>query len=753
MAVPKDKTKIKKENPDKVTRKTVKEIKPDPETDRITLADRKELIVITRDDIEFGETIQKEYIKQKELDLKHYNMAKPSELETVTKKKWQFDSNLGIARSVADSYQATLLATSWNPGSIHFVANTSSALDNRNNQEKFTKWGMGEQEANAAPEMDGFVHNRIVVGSSFLKIYRKRSFEWIDKRIPVKGRDGNTKKYRIETVKEEFEKGVIENIPDIDDILMPAYGKNIQELPFFVHILHLDGEKVLACLDEKKFVPSDVETYKKKLYNHAFAAKERTLGVEKLKENDITVDTMQDADIRRLTIDLYEWYGMHTKNGKTEKHRVIVDLVNDEVLSIKPLRKVTRTGKIPFVGGSLYKTPGQIRGESLMQILAPLANAINNIYAQKSDFQYVENCPFGFFNPEEGYTQQAYDLEPMMMYPTPGKPQDNIWFPNLGRSMAWADNDIQMLLQMIERLTGAASYFMTRDNQSSTLGQDQLIDRNSETRFSLWVNRVQKDIAEAITMWFQLYQDYPPKGLAERVINEDGTKIFPNLSVHTLRGQSTVQLSPDVVAGSKQFEKQMKLWAFEAAQQTPWLNPQLNPSGNWELTTDTFKVMLNLSDGDIKRYFGDKPKQQFDEAALEAEWYRFMDGEDFEPPEGETAFAIQHLKGHQKQKKEKLHLLDKEYRPNFESHLFKTEINVMKLMQNVQRDQTADRLASNMILRGPQPGAGGPQPGAGGPQPVPGAGGPQPVPGAGGPQPVPGAGGPQPAIPLAGGGQ
>lgn len=711
MPMPKEKEKIKKEKPDKIDKKTVKEIKSDRTTDKFSADERKELLKITRADTEYGEKIQKDYIAQKELDLKHYNMRPPSELEGLTKKPWQSDRNLGTARAAADSYQATLLATSWNPGSIHFVANTSSDIDNRNNQEKFTKWGMGKQEADAGPEVDAFVHNRIVVGSSFFKIYRKQWKEWIDKRIPVKNKKGNTVKYRIETEKVDFEKGVIENIPDIDDILMPAYGKNIQELPFFVHILHLDGESVLDYLDRKVFVPNDIEAYKKKLHNHAFAEKKRVLGEEKLKELNITEDMITDTDIRRLTIDLYEWYGVYTKNGKTEKYRITVDLVNDELLAGKPLRKINRSGKIPFTGGSLYKDPGQIRGKSLMQLIAPLVNAINNIYGQKSDFQYVENCPFGFFNPEEGYTQQAYELEPMKMYPTPGKPQESVYFPNLSRSMAWAESDIRILLQMLERLIGAASYFMSRDNQSKTLGQDQLIDRNSETRFSLWVQRIQADISEAIGMWFELYQDYPPKGLAERVINEDGKKIFPNISVHTLRGHSSVQLTPDVVAGSKQFRKQLQLWAFDAAQQTVWLNPQINPQGNYELTSDTFKEMLNLSDSDVRRYLGEKPKENFDRAELENEWYRFMEGEDFEPPEGETALAIQHLQGHLKQKEEKLHLLDKEYRPNFEAHIFKTSINAMKFMRNMQQEQMTSSIASRMIMN-KEPGAEGPQAGA-----------------------------------------
>jgi hypothetical protein len=108
--------------------------------------------------------------------------------------------------------------------------------------------------------------------------------------------------------------------------------------------------------------------------------------------------------------------------------------------------------------------------------------------------------------------------------------------------------------------------------------------------------------------------------------------------------------------------------------------------------------MLNLSDNGVVRYLGERPKANFDKAELDNEWYRFMTGEDFDPPEGETSLAMQHLEGHLKQKEEKYHLLDEEYRPNFDAHLFKTGINAMKFMKNVQTEQAATALASQMIM-------------------------------------------------------
>ena len=704
---------MKKEDPKHKEHQSVQEIIPETETDIFAPEEQKDLLKIIKDDVEYGELVQKDYISLKETALKHYHMAKPSEIEGLTKRAWQSDRNLGLARSVADSYQAVLLSTCWNPDSINFEATTAQDIDNRNNQSAFTKWGMGQHEANAQPEVDQFIHNRVVLGFSMFKIYRKTVPQWIDRRIPKRDKEERVTGYDIKTEKVTFQRGIIENIPDIDDILMPEYGKDIQDLPFFIQRLHLDGEKVLELLDRKVFKPNDIEKYKKALYNHAFNEKKRILSEAKLKQLGITsADNFSDLDIRRTNITLHEWYGMVTKGKKTEKYRIIVDITNDTFLSGKPVRKINRSGKIPFAGGSLYKEPGMTRGESLLNVIAPVINAFNNVFNQKSDFQYVTNCPFGFYNPDEGYTQQTFELEPMVAYPVAGKPSDNVYFPNIQRSMAWAESDIRILLEILERLTGAASYFSVAKSQNKTLGQDLLVDKQSETRFGLWVSRIIHDITEAIGMWYELYQDYPPKGLAERVIGKDGKKLFPNISVETLMGDPNVQMAPDVVSGSRAFKRQLQMQVFQAAQGMIWLNPQVNPGGNWELCADTLKEIAQITDNDIKRYFPEKPKAPYNEEDIEREWRQFMNGEDFDPPEGETQIAMEHLMGHIKQKEEKYHELDEEYRGNFDAHLFKTGINVMKFMQNVQKEQMANRLAATAIMSGqgqPQ-GPGQPQP-------------------------------------------
>jgi hypothetical protein len=121
--------KVKKENPESTETKIVNEIKIGVISDKFTPEERPEIVKMVRIDVDHGELIQADYVKQKELDLKHYHSVKPSEIENLTKKPWQSDRNLGLARAIADSFQATYMATCWTPETINFIANQALEID------------------------------------------------------------------------------------------------------------------------------------------------------------------------------------------------------------------------------------------------------------------------------------------------------------------------------------------------------------------------------------------------------------------------------------------------------------------------------------------------------------------------------------------------------------------------------------------------------------------------------------------------
>ena len=219
-----------------------KRVEPDLTSDSYGTKEQKEIVELVMDDLEAGLASQKEWLNVKKLELQHIHAEKPSKIENLKKRSWMSDRNLGIMPGLLDIYQATLLSTCWNPNTFHYVATESNDVDQRDNAAKFTKWGMGKSEANAFPEVDDFIANRVGHGFSMFKVMWEVSYKWVDKRVPkysrILGRKNRIVSYEIKTEERRFEKGMIRNIDNVDDIIIPSYGKHVQELEFFIERIH-----------------------------------------------------------------------------------------------------------------------------------------------------------------------------------------------------------------------------------------------------------------------------------------------------------------------------------------------------------------------------------------------------------------------------------------------------------------------------------------------------------------------------------
>jgi len=692
----------------------------DISSDSFSPEEQKKIVKLIIQDIEADENVQREWVADRKKALQHKNSAKPSEIEGISKKSWQADRNLGVAASISDAYQSTLLATCFNPDSIHFIATEENDIDNKDNLERFAKWMIGKNEVNFYPEADDFIQNKIDQGFSCFEIYRKVWFEWVDRRIPNKGKDGLCDgTYTIKTEKVRFEKAVIENIDNLDDILMPRYGDEIQNLPHIMRIIHLTGDDILELGKNKQFLNIDakmVEAFK----SQADLSKDT---IERDRALNLGLQDVVDEDFRALPIDIYRWYGWYEKNGRRERYRFMIEPKTMTFLSGKPLRKIMRIPEYPFVGGPFERIPGQLRGKDIFVLIKDPVNAFNETWNQKSDFQYVTNVPFGFHKSGEGYTKSNYDLMPGVNYVTEGNPNEDIYFPNIQRSMAWAESDFRTLYEVIEKRTGAASYFATQErNSNTTATRDMITERNSSTRFGKWVNRIQGEFCEAINMALSIYQDHMPDNLGQRVLGEDGKRLFPNMSIETLRYQGDARMEPDTVAGSKAYERQLSLWFAGFMATSIWFDPRMNPKGSWLATSF---IMKSQGIAAPERYLPPEPKPEMGTSrTVDMIWQRLMQGEVVEPEQNWNIPEV--LTGLYKKKSESFFDLDPEYRPNLDDLIFKTEIALRMFVKQVMAEQQANQMAKQAIVAG-----GGMPMGA---QPMPG---PEAVP-QGGQPPVPG---------------
>ncbi len=682
-----------------------KRLPPELESDFFSVDEQKEIVRMVILDCQAGKKAMEQWNADRAKDIQMYEGQRPSVIEELSKKSWQADRNLGMTASVCDAYQATLLATCWNPEKIHLKATEENDVDHKEQLEKFVPWMVGESECNLFPQVDDFIHNRITQGTSYFKSRWKVWYEWVDRRIPKwsGGTPGKMlgkligrefKGYEIKTERVRFEKGILENIADVGDLIMPTYGGNIQDKPWLIHVLHKTGDDIIE--DGKRGVFQNVnDEYVKKLKQSCFKDIDKLIGQEKAaelglaKEEDMTL-----ADLRVFPVDLLEWYGMYDKNNRKERYRFVIDPQTQTFHSGKPLRKIKRTGKYPFVGGGLIRRPGLLQGKSLPWLVKDPTNALNNVFNQKSDFQYVENCPWFVFNPDEQHKKQEIELVPGKGVPS-GDPQ-SVQFQNGQRSMAWAESDINFLLEVIERATGAASYFMSNSKGvSGTATRDAIINEKAETRFSLWVDRIQADIAEGINMLLLDYQDWAPPDLGSRVIGEDGKRLFPNLSIETLRGNYSVYLTPDIVSGSKAYEKEVAMWALEVLGQSVWFNPQINPKGNWHLCVNAAKKM-GLDN--IKTLMPPEPKSMWSEMqTVKDKFTRIKQGEILAVEAGDNIQAL--FNGFSQLREEAYHDIDPEYRANFDNYYFALFIAMQEEIQKAQQEYVANSMAMEMIQK------------------------------------------------------
>jgi len=661
-------------------------------SDEFTPEQQKEICDIIRQDIEANEEAQADWIEKKKRDLQHKFGERPSVIEGLTKESWQADRNLGVAGAVADAYHSTLSATCINPDSIHYAATEENPVDNKDNLERFTKAILGKEHVNALPEMEDYIQNKVEHGFACFEVGRKIDFEWVDREIPIT-RMGKIVGYETKTEKLRVEKGFIENIANLDDLLLPRYGSYIQDLPNIIRVIHLRGDDLIKYGKTGQFMNVDSK-FVMKVKGFAGLPNET---IEQLKAEELGLEDVVDAEFRNKPIDIYKWFGWYEKDGKYERYRFYYEKTTHTLLAGKPLRKITKSGKYPFVGGALDKIVGQIRGRSVFEIIQDPVNALNEVYNQKSDFQYVTNCPFGFHKASEGYTKAEYKLTPMVSFPTEGNPNEEVYFPNLQRSMAWASQDIQILFEVIEKRTGAATYFQTNErNASGTATRDMIVSKNSETRFGRHTNSTQAEFCEAINMLVGVYQEHMPSNLGRRILGEDGKALFRNLSVETIRYSGSVKMAPDVIAGSKAYERQVMLWAFGALQQSVWFDPRINPKGNWLLTS---RVMKSQGMPSPEAYLPPEPKAEIGTGKdIDNIWTRLMQGEVVELEDTWNIPNI--LTGLYKKKESDYFSLDPEYRPNLDNLIFNLEIGYQELIKKVMEDQLANAIAQRAIAMG-----------------------------------------------------
>jgi hypothetical protein len=663
-------------------------VEPQIETDKFSAEEQLRIVSMVIDDAERDRKELDAWKKQLALNYKMYTSEPPSKVEGLAKRSWMADRNIGFNASVCDSLIPTLSATCWNPNSLHFIASGKNDKDYSNNLSRAAKAIVEDKRLSMTKNVFDFIHNCVVCGFSVFKVYWKVYYETVDRQIPD---ESGKMKVKTETMRREY--GVLENIADVEDILTPAYGISLQEVAHVIHVIHKYGYEIKDLIKRGVFVKS--EGFEKK------AEADQGMVVDGTKEQKLKTlhesITDDDVDFLYKPQDILEWYGKFEKNGTLEEYVFCVHEATRTFLSGKPLRKINRSNKRPFVSTPFIQYPGKLRGRGMPEHVAQICNGINTIFNQMTDYQTVVNCPFGFYNKNAESIKGTYDIEPGKLIPV--EAPNEIVFPTIQRSMAWGENMIRLLIESLERMTGSASYFLTTQSNDTTATRDNLVESKSETRFSLWVKTLQESICEAQALLMSYYQQWSPPDFFENLLEGDGKSLHRNLTIDQLQGQYDAQMSPDIVAGSKAFEAMLAMKRYETFSTNPMFNPQVNAQGFYRLTKD---AMRGAGADNPELYMPPEPKAINGVSdSIKDEFYRLKQGERIDPPEGSTAEAMNHLEGHLKQYTESMHDIPAEYRGFFNEHIQKTMINVALYQKEMFAEMMSTQMAiQNLMHRG-----------------------------------------------------
>ncbi len=346
-------------------------------------------------------------------------------------------------------------------------------------------------------------------------------------------------------------------------------------------------------------------------------------GIEQ-KERDI----MMEVKLRKTPVEILKQYMRIDidRDGFPEDVRVLVDPDKRIYLGGVLVRDLTESGKRPlsFTKYNDYiDRVEELDGMGILEIVKPLSDEIDAIFNQMTDSHTLSVLRPGFYDPTGNLRPQTMTIAPNKLIPV-SDPSRNIFFPDFQIATERLIAAIRMVLEFIERLTGASSYIMGKESEivggSGTATRTQAIVAAAEQRFSLPATRLKEGASRVLNIVLDLVQKNLPPGLESRVLGEDGEPVFGDneLTRQGISGEFDAYILSDPAMGSKQLERDLMSSLYQIL------------LGNPIVATDPVKIyrttakLLKSFDVEPEIFLGPEPDEL-----------------DFDSPEDENTLIIQ----------------------------------------------------------------------------------------------------------------
>jgi hypothetical protein len=203
-----------------------------------------------------------------------------------------------------------------------------------------------------------------------------------------------------------------------------------------------------------------------------------------------------------------------------------------EILRATYLRRVMPSGLRPFFKIDFHKRHGEDYGVGMIELLYSVTKEIDAVHNMNMDNGLISSLPFGFYRPSSSTSNaERMSMEPGSLIPL-DNPQGDVYFPQLGNRTAFGFQEMGLLNQTIERLTGISDMSLgVIGGQGATrtaTGARALLGE-SNANLDVFLRRMNRGWKKVLNYLFQSLQQKVPPGLQFRILGDDGDNFWATI--------------------------------------------------------------------------------------------------------------------------------------------------------------------------------------------------------------------------------
>lgn len=606
-----------------------------------------------------------------------------------------------ITAMVWELLHTKLFPLAYSDDLTYWIPQESSDIAQADGVSKFMRWAL-RSPIHFGDFADDYTHGMVGEGTTASKVTWVREFRWVQRRVPkvaaimrkvirkFQNMLGVTRDIQLEErdydVKYEyklFQKCKVELVP-LEDIGFPSWSIPGSDENLLQHIWHRT-RPFIGDLKKKAAQGYFVNINKLEAAMELKMTEEGILQQAKAdaEGSQFAVDTKIKMETYPLEL-IEDYFEVDVPGMGLMECIVWVEKVTKTFAGIMPLVHVSRKNRRPFVIGQLIRRAHRMYGKTILDFIKELEKEADTIHNQRLDAGTMSIVPPFVFRASSGTEPEELKTKPGL-----GIPVDDIndikWMQIPNNTMVSFQEE-RMLFELVEKITSVGSY---QSGQESDINRSRATARGTmaiiaqgEQRFQVLGKRIQAPISRILLKVLEMYQQNIEPGLEERVLGEDGQKIFPQgISVEDLAGNFDVIQAMDSTGGSKLLQKAENMELYGAFVQNPFvLN---NPSGFWELSA---MVARDRGKVDPEIFLGPKPQvqgQQSPGSGVQRNINEIIQGRIPKTEAGENPMMILVGLLAYKSSPEGL-MLEPEKRAVLDARIATTRLEIMNQMQNAK---------------------------------------------------------------------